>query len=367
MLTRRLFFALPVILGATLLAPSSQGALVRDTAGMFSKDAVKKAQARLEKLERSTHIPVVIETIDSIPGIDPDAPSAERGKAVDALAVRRDEAIGDEGIYILIAKRDHAISHVLVRKRLAHVLSIDKRDAIRNALREEFRAEKYDRGLLAAVEAMERGLEGVSTARTEVHGVNAPLAVRDHDGAAPRAARHSGFGSFFLIILGIFGVLIILRVIGGLFGRRTGAGYGAPMGGMPRPGYGGGPGYAGGPGYGGGGGGFFSGLLGGLGGALAGNWIYDQFSGRHHQGMNPADAGYMPGESSVAPGDGGDAIVGADDDIGGGGATWDDAPGGDAGGGDWGGGGGDWGGGGGGGDWGGGGGDWGGGGGGGDW
>ncbi len=357
MLTRRSLVAIPVILGAMFLAPLSRGAVVRDTAGMFSKNAVKKARARLDKLERATHIPIVIETIESIPGIDPDASAAARSKAIDALAVRRDEEIADEGIYILIAKRDHAISPVLIRKRLAHVLPIDKRDAIRDALRAEFRAGKFDSGLLAAVEAMEQALEGVSAAKTEGHGINPPLAIRDHGGAVPRPARHSGFGSFFLIILGIFGVLLILRVIGGLFGRRTGPGYGAPMGGMPRPGYGGGPGY-GGPGYGGGGGGFFSGLLGGLGGALAGNWIYDQFSGRHHQGMTSADAGYMPGETSVAPDDGGNAIVGGDDDIGGGGATWDDAPGGDAGGGDWGGGGGDWGGGGG---------DWGGGGGGGDW
>jgi hypothetical protein len=361
MLTRRLLVALPVLLGLTLLAPLSQGAVVRDTAEMFSKDAKKKAQARLEKLERATHIPIVIEVIPSIPGIDPDASASERGKAIDRLAVRRDEAIRDEGIYILIAKRDHAISPVLIRERLAHVLPIDKRDAIRDALKKEFRAGNFDGGLLAAVGEMESALEGVTAAKTPAHGLNAPLAVGDHGGAVPRPARHSGFGSFVLIILGIFGVLLVLRVIGGLFGRRTGPGYGAPMGGMPRPGYGGGPGY-GAPGY-GGGGGFFSGMLGGLGGALAGNWIYDQFSGRHGHGMSSADAGYMPGETSGMPDDGGNAIVGGDDDIGGGGATWDDAPGGDAGGGDWGGGGGggDWGGGGGGGDWGGGGGgggDW---------
>ncbi len=116
-------------------------------------------------------------------------------------------------------------------------------------------------------------------------------------------------------------------------------------------------------GYGGRGGGFFSGMLGGLGGALAGNWLYDQFSGRHSN-YGSADAASTDYSSGV-PGQGGDAIVGADDDPGGG-TSWDDGAGADTGGGDWGGGGGDWGGGDGGGDWGGGGGDWGGGGG-GDW
>ncbi len=359
MISLRWLVAIPVILGAAFLAPSSEGAAVRDGAGVFSKDAVKKAVSRLERLERATHIPIVIETIDAVPGIDPDATPAQRRKAAEALAVHRAEAIRDEGIYILIAKREHTIP-VLVRDRFAQVLPIDKRDAIREAFRVEFRKDDYDAGLLSAVATLEHALDGVTAGKRGAHVVVSPEPLRDHAaGAAPRRAARSGFGSFLLIILGIFGVLLFLRVLGGLFGRCAGPGYGAPMGGMPRAGVGPGPGYYGGPGY-GGGGGFFSGLLGGLGGALAGNWLYDQFSGRHH-GMTSADAGYAPDDTSAAPDTGGDAIVGADDDIGGGGATWDDAPGTDAGGGD----GGDWGGGGG--DWGGGGGDWGGGGGGGDW
>ena len=172
-------------------------------------------------------------------------------------------------------------------------------------------------------------------------------------------------GTFLLIILGIFGVLLVLRLLGGLFGRSAGAGYPNQMGGMgmQRPGMGpGGPGYyGGGGGYGGRGGGFLSGMLGGLGGAVAGNWLYDQFSGRHGN-VNSADAVHS-GDYAGTADPGGDAIVGADDDPAGG-ASWEDAGTTDTGGGDWGGGGGDWGGGGG--DWGGGGGDWGGGGG-GDW
>ena len=58
-------------------------------------------------------------------------------------------------------------------------------------------------------------------------------------------------GTFLLIILGIFGVLLVLRLLGGLFGRSGGAGYPNQMGGMgmPRPGMG--PGGYGAPGYGG--------------------------------------------------------------------------------------------------------------------
>jgi uncharacterized protein len=87
-------------------------------------------------------------------------------------------------------------------------------------------------------------------------------------------------------------------------------------------------------------------MLGGLGGAMAGNWIYDQMSGRHH---HRSDAGLGPDPGVT------DQTTPANDDWGGGdgGMSWGNDAGG--GGSDWGGGGSDWGGGGGGGDWGGGG------------
>src|SRR5262249_60082715 len=105
-----------------------------------------------------------------------------------------------------------------------------------------------------------------------------------------------------MIGLLIVGGLFLLRLLGGLFGANRG--YGAP-GMMGRPGYG--PGYGG---Y-GGGGGFWSSMFGGIGGALAGNWLYDQFSGRHHGGYTDSashggqdvpDAG---GSDWSTPGDGG--------------------------------------------------------------
>jgi uncharacterized protein len=91
-----------------------------------------------------------------------------------------------------------------------------------------------------------------------------------------------------------------------------------------------------------------SSLFGGLGGAMAGNWLYDQF-GRHHS-ADPTS--YAPGAEPAPPADAGPDWQDAGD----GGGDWGGGDAGGGGGGDWGGGGGgDWGGGGGGGDWGGGG------------
>jgi TPM domain len=351
----RWLLAIPVLIVATMTATPLRAATIRDRAGIFSKEAVQKAHAHLDQVEKASGIPIVIETIDAIPGLEKNASHEARRKAIDALALNRDREIRDEGIYILISKRDHVISHVLIREREATAIPIEKRDAIQEAFLKEFRNhENYDGGLLSGVKAIEHSLDGVS-----IPGAGAHVRV------VPARARHAAGGgwstmsTFLLILAGIFAVLLILKLVGGLFSRSAGSGYPGPQGGMgmPRPGMGGGPGYYGGPGgYGGRGGGFFSGLLGGLGGAVAGNWLYDQFSGRHGN-VHSADA-VSPGDYSAgAPDQGDDAIIGAGDDPGGG-ASWDDGGGGgDVGGGDWGGGGGDWGGGGG--DWGGGGGgDW---------
>jgi len=70
----------------------------------------------------TTHIPIVIETIESIPGLDRDASKDVRERAINKLAVRRDQEIKDEGIYILISKRDRVISETLVRARIANLV-----------------------------------------------------------------------------------------------------------------------------------------------------------------------------------------------------------------------------------------------------
>ena len=274
MINLRWLLAVPVMLAAaTFAAPATAAdATIRDRGGMFSKEAVKKAEAVLDKVVHASGIPIVIETIDAIPDLEANAPTQQRRRAIDLLARERDRAIRDEGIYLLISKRDHVISHVLVRERLADALPIGKRDAIRDAFVEDFKHEGgYDAGLLNGARAIEKALEGVSVRGAGLaHGGGVARPQHRADGGRVPAGR-STMTTFFMIIVGIFGVLLVLRLIGGLFNRSAGQGFPGQAGmGMQRPGMGGGPGYGygGGPGYGGRGGGFFSGMLGGLGGAL---------------------------------------------------------------------------------------------------
>ncbi|MFO0891860.1 MAG: TPM domain-containing protein [Isosphaeraceae bacterium] len=356
MIRLRWFSVLSLATLAVLAVVPAQASGVRDRAGMFSPDVVKKVDAQLDQIERRSNVSVVIETIDSLPGLARDATSKTKNQRVEQVAEERALEIGYEGVYLLISKNDRVLSNVLVRERLDSRLPREKRLAIRDTLRDEFKAGRYDQGLTRAAQFLDSAFSGPVRA-VAPHRAAAPQPLHGGEARAPKF----GLGSLLAIGLGIFGVLVVIRVLGGLFNRSAG-GYPGPMqaGGMPGAGMG--PGY-GGPGYGYGGprgGGFFSGMLGGLGGALAGNWLYDQFSGRH--GSHGEASGYTPpGAESPAGYDAGGGFVGGDDDRGG--ASWDSGNDG----GNWGDTGGDWGGGDGGGDWGGGGGDWGGGGGDGGW
>ena len=284
MINPRWLLAIPMCWRRCVRSRRQAPATVRDEAGMFSRDAVKKAQAQLERIERATHIPIVIETIDRFRDSTRDASETEKRKAIDALAVRRDKAIRDEGIYFLISKNDHLISNVLVRERLATLLPIEKRDAIRDAFIEEFKKDNFDGGLIQRCETIEQALEGRLSRAGASSGPGA-CQCRCIEPPARRArGGHSTMGTFLLIILGIFGVLLFLRLLGGLFGRSAGRAT-RPDGRNGNAPAGHGPGR---PrllrwtaGYGGGEGRLLLGHAGGLGGALAGNWLYDQFSGRH--------------------------------------------------------------------------------------
>ncbi|MDE2506026.1 MAG: TPM domain-containing protein, partial [Planctomycetota bacterium] len=362
--TRRRFLT-TLFVGASLLAvgmPAWAASGVRDNGGMFSPAAIRKAEEALDAIERDHHVPVLIETIDSV-----------GDRKINELALELDKKSGRQGIFILMAKAEHLMSNTLVASETVKKFGVDEdhRKAIRDAFLDEFKKKDFDGGLLRGVEAIDHVLSR-SVRKSRASGPVAPglpgAAARPRGPAGGKGEGGFNMGWLIGLVVLLFVVMIVLRVIGAIFRAITGGG-GAPgygPGAMGRPGYGG-PGY-GGPGYGGGGGGggFMSGLFGGLGGALAGNWLYDQFRGHPQGGAYPPS--YTPGADPAAGPDAGynpdgTGIVGADDnggqggswgtpDNGGDGGGWAPTGGGDdGGGGNWGGGGGDWGGGGG--DWGG--------------
>jgi hypothetical protein len=308
--------ALPLVLAASI--GSAHASSIHDNAGLFDPDAVRQAEATLNRIERDSKVTTTIETIDSL-----------RGESIEDATLRHAKASGTQGLYILIAKRETKIE-VEASRAFANALTRPRRVAIRSAFIDEFKRQDFDGGLKQGVETIE---SEIAQAKAESGGVLRQAVPAPGVPVRGRPAHQGSFGLGSLLLIGllILAVLFGIRLLGNLFGGGYRAGYPGPG---PRPM--GGPGY-GGPGS-GGGGGFWSSMFGGIGGALAGNWLYDQFSGRHH-------GGYVD-STTAGPSDEGGQIVesGGNDWVGTGGADWG---GGDSGGGgDWGGGGGgDWGGG----------------------
>ena len=347
---------------------------VQDDANLFSKEAIGQANAVVAKIKEKHKKDLFIETVAE--GPEKDFPGWARSRFNNAAV---------DGVYVVLTKKP---------KRL----QIDVGDA---TLRNGYFTRQDIKELETIVKAKGTNDEVLNKIVTFVHETmnerHKPKAVAQQpkENPAPvqkaqpppvqdrgQEVRHdtampSWVGWVCAILAVVFVVWIIFAVIRAMTGMG-GGGYG----------YGGG---GGGMGYGGGGGGFLTGMLGGMFGAMAGMWMYNNFFGGHASmgsngavnwgggGTNAAGEPYQ-GDTDVGASGGGeygggdDAAAGGEGD---GGAEWggkDEAGGGDAGGGgDWGGGGdgggGDWGGGGdaGGGDWGGGGdagggGDWGGGG-----
>ncbi len=309
----RWLLALPVALTLAATAEptgSARASTIRDDAGMFSAPAVQQAEAELNRIEREQQMPTTVETVKSLDG-----------GTVEAVTREHAGRSGSEGLYILIAKAEHKID-VHVSASFGGAMDNARRLAIRQAFISGLKQQDFDGALMA-------GVREVNTEISAAHARNGLRREAGRPGGAPvvRRGNPGGFGLGSLLGLGlvIVGVLFVFRLLGSLF-RGGGGGYAPGPGGMMgRPGYGGA-----------GGGGFMSSLFGGIGGAMAGNWLYDQFSGRHQGGYT---------DSSNYGGDAGISDAGSAGDTSG---DWGGGGGDLGGGGDWGGGGGDTGGGG---DW----------------
>lgn len=306
----RWLLALPILLGS--LVSVAEASSVRDRAGMFSPSAARKAEEQLNRIERVNRIPTTIETIESLDG-----------QALLEVARREAERSRTEGLFILIPRKEHKIE-VLSSRAYRNSMNIERLNTIREAFIDDFKQGRFDEGLMNGVLAIDSQVSSARGSNGSLRQGNAPLPGHR---VPVNQRRGSGIGTLFSLGLLIVGGLLLMRVIGSIFGRGYASGPGTMMGGSGY-GYGGG-----GPGY-GGRGGFWSSVLGGIGGAMAGNWIYDQMSGRRHDSGPYVDSGALGGDD-YSPSGGDDWSGGASA-----GGDWGGSDGGD-----WGGGGGDFGGG----------------------
>jgi len=247
--------ALALLAGA---APAAARDFVVDQAGLFSAATVAQLNERIASFNAQTGKEIVVVTTPSLGG-------ATLQSAASAAFAQQSV----NGVLIFIARDDR--KDIIVPDRAgaqAGWFTPEVLRSIRTSMEAQFRSESYDAGISGAVGAVlgiyraHLGSQQRSTGSSAV--------------PAQRASSWSGgFGisMFWWIIIAVVGFLILRSILRAFAAPRY---YGGPPGAAPPgaaygPGYGPGYGYGG---FGGGGGSFWSGLLGGLGGAWLGNELF---------------------------------------------------------------------------------------------
>lgn len=238
-------------LGAPALARDSY---VMDGAGMFSAATVSALNEKISDFNRATGKEVVVITVPSLNGT-PLNDATEHAFAEKQV----------NGVLIFIAKAEKKFNVVGDRASRAF-FPPGTFATIHDAMRASFQTGDFDQGITTGVNLI------LAQYRSHQSGLGTSAGAQQR-AQIPVTNRQSSGGFMSLILLGLLllaGFLIIRAIFRALFARRMPPGYGQG----PGPGQ---PPMMGGPGYGGGmggGGSFFSGLLGGLGGAFLGNELF---------------------------------------------------------------------------------------------
>ncbi|WZO95861.1 heme-binding protein [Isosphaeraceae bacterium EP7] len=157
-------------------APSTE---ILDSAGMFSENALRSARAALQALAVERGVPVTIETVDSLRGVD--VVEETRQRAVD---------LDRKGVYILIAKRDAKLD-VLVTSAFRDRLPSAGRKAVQDALVAQFKSRQFDQGLAQAITSLDIALRQTTPGAPEpgVTVATKPAADAGPGASSPLVAR----------------------------------------------------------------------------------------------------------------------------------------------------------------------------------
>lgn len=296
---------LAILLAATLSLCQTQSTAiaagpVQDRAGFFSAAAVAQASEEIRKHEDAKRPGrLFVETFPAVP--EEKKPELQRlGKekffeqwAKDRLAAREARAV------LILACKNPPQLEVLASPELAQ-RAFTQADAlrVRDLLVERFKAKEFDAGLEAAVketlQTFLRNTRPTINARalrmpTLPHLEKAVAQKRAEEAAAREQG--SGLSLVLWIVGGLLAVWLLFGLLRAFLRPSQPPGYVLP--GQPMPPGGPAVGY---PAYGGlppppSGGGFMNSMLGGLFGAAAGSYLYDQFFRQH---ASPSAGSYLP-------------------------------------------------------------------------
>jgi uncharacterized protein len=281
----RLGTAVIAIAGFGLMAlPAAAANYVQDGAGMFSPATVAALDERIANFTAQTGKEIVVITTPSLGG------ATLQSAAASAFAQQN-----VNGVLIFIAHDDRR--DIIVPDRAgvqAGWFTPEILRQIRTAMEDQFRAENYDAGITGAASSL------LAIYHAHLGGLRQPSSGVALGQPQP-VSQAVHFSMFWWIVIIVVGFLLLRSVMRAATAARY-SGTGAQPPGTAPPG---GPGYGGGYGYGGfgGGGSFWSGLLGGLGGAWLGNEMFRGGGG----GIMPAQGAPVAPDSGGGWGGGTDA------------------------------------------------------------
>lgn len=286
-----LSFLFATLFGTALAAAGTGG--VRDSGDFFSEAAIKEATRKISEIETQFKKDLVVETFPDIPeeiqrGVDLSDKRA-LNKMFEQWTVKEAKQSRVNGIYILISKEPAHLQVVVGNDTQNKAFTSKDRENLAGLMLNKLRSKKNDEALLECVQFVSTTMAGHLQTSKRANNVPSRSAV------SPRALQTeqaTPWGWIITAVIGIGAVWMIVGLLRSFMGRGATGGQGM----MPSAG----------------GGGMFNSLLGGMFGAAAGMWLYDQFSGNHvnawggdHENRGSDSSGYF-GQDTDYSGTGGD-------------------------------------------------------------
>ena len=151
-------------------ANKGAGAGIHDEAGIFKAETIKAVAKDLERIASSHHLPILVETFDSLHGRSAEDAAKENARRSNPL-----------GVYILIDKKDRKFE-MIVPPDVTATMPRSEQIKVRDAFLGRFKSSSFDEGLRDGIRAIETHLATLEPA------VNRPTAVAPWPGLEPNGS-----------------------------------------------------------------------------------------------------------------------------------------------------------------------------------
>ena len=296
MFTNRTIFALGVVLFTLLgeTAIKAESGTIRDNGAFFSESAKNQATRKIAEIKEQFKKDLVIETFQEVPeDIKKEVDlrdKAAMSRMFEHWTVSEAKLQKVNGVFILLTKEPAHLQIVVGNDTQKKAFTIQDRNNLTNLMLGKLRNEQNDDALLAGVNFVMTTMGNHAVPPSRTNNVPSSASPTVKNGQSESAS----FWSWIVVaVVGLGALWLIVGVLRSFMGGRNAAS-GAGM----APGFGGG--------------GMFGSLLGGMFGAAAGMWLYDQFSGGHgnawgaDQDNRSAGGAGFSGEDTDYSGTGGD-------------------------------------------------------------